>query len=138
MRSPRNRLGEVIELEHVGVPQRVTKALQELGFSASDARRPTKASDPGNLLPVTGPEHGFFDANAHRRDAAGQKFQHTKTSDERKERPLAPLTDAEIRGLVDPISQRGFAGNLGRTRRTQNLRNWLQREIQERGLAITL
>jgi hypothetical protein len=138
VRSPRNRLGEVIELEHVGVPQRVAKALKELGFSASESRRLTGASDPGNLMPVTGPEHSFFDANAHRRDAAGQRFQHTQTSDERKERPLAPLADAEIRGLVDLINQRGFAGNFGRTRRTQNLRNWLRREIQERGLAITL
>ena len=138
VRSPRNRLGEVIELEHVGVQQKAAKALNELGLSASEARRLTKASDPGNLMPVTGPEHSFFDAHAHRRDAAGQKFQHTRTSDERKERPLAPLTDAEIRGLVDLIHQRGLAGNFGRTRRTRNLRNWLLREIQERGLAITL
>jgi hypothetical protein len=153
VRSPRNRLGQVIELEHSGVPQRVATALTELGLSASEARRLTGASDPGNLMDVTPLEHAFFDAyaqymdagaaqpqrlNRGRVDASGQTFAHTLTADERIQRPLSALSDGQVRGLVDLIGQRGLAPNFGRSHRTQNLRNWLRREIRERGLTVTI
>ncbi|MEO1056758.1 MAG: DUF4157 domain-containing protein [Actinomycetota bacterium] len=148
-RSPRDAGDNIIELEHSGIPQRVTTALTELGLSASDARRLTGASDPGNLMPVTGVEHAFFDAyaqyrdahaanpralNRARTDADGATWQHTLGGDERVHRPLALMSDEAFDGLVGAIRRGGHDSNLGSTARTRRLRNWLRREARARGL----
>jgi hypothetical protein len=133
-----NRAGQTWELEHVGVPQRVGKALEDLGLSRSEAARLTRASDPGNLLEVTPLEHAFFDAEAHsfgrlRGDASGAMWPGTQAADVRLQRPLYYMTDAEIGEIVT----RSQGMNFGATPRTVELRAQLAQEISARSLGMT-
>lgn len=57
--------GHAMELEHVGVPQRATRALENLGFDPDDVRVITGDANPNNLLEVDPLEHPFFDGHAH-------------------------------------------------------------------------
>lgn len=149
--SPRTARGRVVELEHSGVPQRVTRMLEELGFPPSEARRISRASDPGNLMPVDPLEHAFFDAyaqyrdahaesprmlNRQRTDAQGRTWEYTLLGDERVHRPFAMMSDDEFRGLLDAIQRGAHDANFGRSDATRRLRNWLQREGRARGIPV--
>lgn len=133
-----NKPGQTWELEHVGVPQRVGKALEDLGFSKPDAARLTRASEPGNLLEVTPLEHAFLDGEAHsfgrlRGDADGVRWRDTVASDLRGTRPLYYMSDAEIETIV----RQTRTANFNATPRALELRDHLRTEITQRGLSFT-
>ena len=61
VRSPLDPFtGRPLELEHVFVQQRVGRWLQDAGFAPSEARRLSRAADPGNLMDVSQIEHAFL------------------------------------------------------------------------------
>jgi hypothetical protein len=129
--------GQTWELEH-GVPQRVGKALEDLGLSKGEAARLTRASDPGNLMEVIPVEHAFHDAEAYsfgqaRADAEGRMWEGTRAADTRIGNYLIDMSDAELRALADRT--RGM--HFGRTARTRELREHLRSEIAARGLPVT-
>ena len=133
-----NTPGQTWELEH-GVPQRVGKALEDLGLSRAEAARLSRASDPGNLMEVSPLEHAFFDAEAHgfgrlRADAGGVRWPGTVAADARLQNALRDLSDTELRAIVDRTRTMDFT----RTPRTQRLRTELQAECAARNLGVTV
>jgi hypothetical protein len=135
-----HQAGRVVELEHAGVPQRVRKWLERLGFTAEEASRLTGASDPGALLEATRLEHGFFDVEAwkfggYRADVAGQRWAGTAAADVRAQRPLAGLSDATITRVVQQARARNL--NFNQNDSTRKLRDALRAEINARGLSVT-
>lgn len=133
--------GQTWELEHVGVPQRVGRWLSELGFDSGESRQLIRTSDPGSLLEVTPLEHAFFDAQAWgfgslRADARGARWAGTQAADIRGERPLYYMPDETVARIVRDAAERNF--DFTASDDTLKLRAALRREIEERGLSVSL
>jgi hypothetical protein len=142
--------GRKIELEHSGVPQRVVNMINDLGGDfAANKLRLAGVSDPRMLFEVTPLEHAFFDYYAHtshipgrapvinpsRADISGKAWALTPTSDLRSVRPLERMSDET---LLDLIKQaRDAKANFNRTANTRALRDAINNEISQRGLAAT-
>jgi len=135
VRSPRDpSTGRAMEIEHLGVAQRIGARLEQVGFSASEARRLSGAASPKNLLDVSPVEHAFFDAYARRVDPSGNTWDLTGQSDSRLGRPLEFMSDeaiAEIviRGNTDPRINLSASSDLAAALRV---------EISARGLPLVL
>lgn len=123
---------EVMELEHHGVPQRVRRWLQLLGYSNSDARQLARVSSPESLTEVSPLEHAFLDEIANRfpsrADASGRRFALSHLGDERVARPLSRMPDSDIRRIVNDIrSEPDFIPEF-----VPELVDAINREIRER------
>jgi hypothetical protein len=134
-----NLPGRTMELEHIGVPQRIRNWLEALGFKAEEARRLTEVSNPAALLEVTPPEHAFFDAEAwgfgeRRADAAGQRWSGTQAADPRVTRPLIDMSDDTILEIERLARGRNydFTANPG----ARSIRAALEAEIRARNLTV--
>ena len=152
-RSPRHpTTGRAMELEHMGVPQRVTRRLSELRgaggervFTDHEARLLTETSSPGRLLEVEPLEHAFFDAYAQmgprldrpvasRLDAVGRTFEHTLASDVRITRPLSEMSDHALTEMVTRARARG--ADFDASARLQEFRDQINNELLERGMNL--
>jgi hypothetical protein len=139
----------VVELEHVGVPQRVAEWIGDLGPSYQrTGMQLAEVSDPARLLEVTPFEHAFHDTFAHtsripgrpavvnpkRADITGWTWRHTALGDARDVRPLERMSDETLREL---IARTAFA-NFNQTPKTQALKAAINDEILLRKLGVQL
>jgi hypothetical protein len=131
--------GRTAELEHTGVPRRIAKWLEALGFKKEEAWRLAEVSNPNALLEVTPLEHAFFDGVAwrfgrRRADVGGARWGESEGADERITQPLARMSDDGIRRIVQEANARHL--NFNRNAAARKLRDALRLEINARGLNV--
>jgi hypothetical protein len=112
------------EIEHRNIPQRVTRLLEEAGFSRNEARILGQLGDPTNLEPTPRAWHAVVD-----KAAAWWKSRNPTLDasiDERIEHPLGSMKPKEIERLLDAIKARRI--DLDATPAGKRLRQELLKE----------